>query len=73
MGKIETTAGDAGEVMEHLGLPRDTPVEVASKLTDEEKIAALDALLEEAEQGGAWPMEPFKDRMRRLRARHATA
>ena len=43
MGKIETTAGDVGEVMERLGLPRDTPVEVTIKLTDEEKIAALDA------------------------------
>lgn len=38
------------------------------KLTDEEKIADLNALFEEAEQGEAEPLEPLKDRLQRLHA-----
>ena len=69
---FETTAGHMAEAVKQLGLEADTPVEIIVKLSDPEKIARLNALLEEGDQGKAESPEPLDKRLARLQARHAT-
>lgn len=63
---FETTAGRFAEAVKHLGLSEDTPVEITVKLSDEEIIANLNALLEEAEHGEAEAVEDFETFKRRI-------
>jgi len=64
---FETTAGRFAEAVKHLGLAEDTPVEITLKLSDEEMIANLNALLEEAGHGDAEPVGDFETFKRRIK------
>ena len=70
---IQTTTGRFANTVKHLGLPDDTPVEITIQLSDDEKIARLNALLAEAEKGEATPPEPLTERLGRLHAAHPKA